>query len=95
MTGAVGTIVEDDVNGIVVDPRDARALAAAMRRAAVPTTSGALRDGVRRMNPPLLPDAAAAAVLRAVALARRRGGHPTTTADSTREVRQRANQSDP
>jgi glycogen(starch) synthase len=74
MTGAVGTIVHDGVNGIVVDPRDARALAAALRRAADPATSGALREGVLRMNAPLFPDAAAAAVLRAVALARSRGG---------------------
>ena len=83
MTGAVGTIVRDGVNGIVVDPRDARALAAAMRRAADPAASGALREGVRRMNAPLVPDAAAAAVLRAVALARGRGGQKVTTASST------------
>lgn len=74
MTGAAGTIVRDGVNGIVVDPRDARALAAAMHRTADPATSSALREGVRRMNAPLFPDAAAAAVLRAVALARSRGG---------------------
>ena len=80
MTGAVGTIVEDGVNGIVVDPHDARALAAAMHRAADPVTSRALREGVRRLNPPLLPDAGAGAVLRAVARARDRG-RPTTTAD--------------
>jgi glycosyltransferase involved in cell wall biosynthesis len=78
MTGAVGTIVEDGVNGIVVDPHDARALAGAMHRAADPETSCALREGVRRMNPPLLPDAAADAVLRAVARARSRGGRRTT-----------------
>jgi glycosyltransferase involved in cell wall biosynthesis len=70
MTGAVGTIVHDGVNGIVVDPMDASALAEAMHEAADPDTSRALRDGVRRMNPPLLPDAAAAVVLRAVAQAR-------------------------
>jgi glycosyltransferase involved in cell wall biosynthesis len=74
MTGAAGTIVEDGVNGIVVDPHDARALAAAMHRTTDPGTSRALREGVRRMNPPLLPDAAADAVLRAVARARSRGG---------------------
>jgi glycosyltransferase involved in cell wall biosynthesis len=82
MTGAVGTIVEDGVNGIVVDPHDARALAAAMHRAADPETSRALREGVRRMNPPLLPDAGAGAVLRAVARARDRG-RPRTIADPT------------
>ena len=38
MTGAVGTIVHDGVNGIVVDPRDASALAEAMQRAADPQT---------------------------------------------------------
>ncbi len=70
MTGAVGTIVRDGLNGIVVDPYDARSLAAAMHRATDPATSRALRDGVGRMNPPLLPDAAAGAVLRAVARAR-------------------------
>jgi glycogen synthase len=74
MTGAVGTIVEDGVNGIVVDPHDPRALAAAMHRAADPETARTLRAGVRRLNPPLLPDAAAGAVLRAVARAR---GRPT------------------
>jgi len=70
MTGAVETIVQDGVNGIVVDPHDARSLAAAMHRATDPATSRALRDAVGRMNPPLLPDAAAGAVLRAVARAR-------------------------
>jgi glycosyltransferase involved in cell wall biosynthesis len=94
MTGAVGTIVRDSVNGIVGDPRDARALAAAMRRAADPETARALREGVRRMNPPLLPDAAAGAVLRAVARARGRGG-PITHPVFSREVPQRANQPDP
>jgi glycosyltransferase involved in cell wall biosynthesis len=87
MTGAVGTIVHDGVNGIVVDPHDARALAEAMHRAADPETSRALRDGVRRMNAPLRPAAAAAAVLRAVEQARGRGGR-TTTARPTREVPQ-------
>jgi glycosyltransferase involved in cell wall biosynthesis len=90
MTGAVGTIVEDGVNGIVVDPHDARALAAAMHRAADPETARALRQGVRRLNPPLLPDAAAAAVLGAVARAR---GRPTTTARPDREVPERAHPS--
>jgi glycosyltransferase involved in cell wall biosynthesis len=70
MTGAVGTIVQDGVNGFVVDPCDAPALAAAMHRMTDPETSRTLREGVRRMNPPLLPDAAAGAVLRAVARAR-------------------------
>ena len=69
MTGAVGTIVHDGVNGIVVDPRDARALAAAMHRAADPETSRALREGVRRTNAPLLPGAG-----RQVVLQRRRPG---------------------
>ncbi|MDX6217879.1 MAG: hypothetical protein QOG99_3463, partial [Frankiales bacterium] len=47
MTGAVGTIVHDGVNGIVVDPQDASALADAMHRAANPETSRALGDGVQ------------------------------------------------
>lgn len=94
LTGAVGTIVEDGVNGIVVDPHDARALAAAMHRTTDPETSRALREGVRRMNPPLLPDAGAGAVLRAVARARRRGGR-IRAAHPNREVPQRANQPDP
>ena len=80
-TGAVGTIVWDDVNGIVVDPHDAGALAAAMHRVTDPETSRALRDGVLRMNPPLLPDAAAGAVLRAVARARNRGVRTAETPD--------------
>jgi glycosyltransferase involved in cell wall biosynthesis len=70
MTGAVGTIVHDGVNGIVVDPRDARALAGAMRRAAEPETSRVLREGVQRLNGPLRPDVASKVILSAVALAR-------------------------
>jgi len=70
MTGAVGTIVQDGVNGIVVDPRDASALAAAMHRAADPETSRALREGVRRTNAALRPEAAIEVVLGAVARAR-------------------------
>ena len=70
MTGAVGTIVQDGVNGIVVDPRDPRALAEAMWRAADPQTSRVLREGVQRLNGPLLPDTAAEVILGAVALAR-------------------------
>ena len=36
MTGAAKTIVQDGVNGVVVDPRDTHALAAALHRAADP-----------------------------------------------------------
>jgi glycosyltransferase involved in cell wall biosynthesis len=72
MTGAVGTIVRDGVNGIVVDPRDTPALAAALHRAADPQTLPALRAGVQRTNASLTPDAAAEVILRAVTLARRR-----------------------
>jgi glycosyltransferase involved in cell wall biosynthesis len=71
MTGAAGTIVQDGVNGIVVDPRDTHALAAALHRAADPRTLPALRAGVRQMNASLTPDAAAEVILRAVTLARR------------------------
>ena len=71
MTGAVGTIVHDGVNGIVVDPRDASALADAMHRAANPETSRALREGVQRTNAVLRPEAATEMVLSAIALARR------------------------
>src|SRR5262249_52619000 len=49
MTGAVGTVVQDGVNGIVVDPHDRRGLAAAMHRTTDPETSRALREGVARM----------------------------------------------
>jgi glycosyltransferase involved in cell wall biosynthesis len=73
MTGAVGTIVHDGVNGIVVDPRDASALAEAMHRAADPDTSRALRDGVRQTNAALSPEAVTDVLLSAVA--RARGGH--------------------
>jgi glycosyltransferase involved in cell wall biosynthesis len=72
MTGAVGTIVQDGVNGIVVDPRDPRALAEAMHRAADPATLQLLRAGVRGTNESLTPDAGAEVILRAVALARGR-----------------------
>jgi glycosyltransferase involved in cell wall biosynthesis len=94
MTGAVGTIVHDGVNGIVVDPYDAPALAAAMHRTTDPETSRALREGVQRMNPPLLPDAAAGAVLRAVARARYRSGRGPLPI-RPREVPQRADHPDP
>ena len=70
MTGAVGTIVHDGVNGIVVDPRDASALAEAMHRTADPDTSRALRDGVRRTSAALQPEAVADVVLTALARAR-------------------------
>ena len=69
MTGAVGTIVHDGVNGIVVDPRDASALAQAMHQAADPETSRALREGVRRTSAALRPEAASQVVLSAVARA--------------------------
>jgi len=72
MAGAAGTIVQDGVNGVVVDPRDPHALAAALHRAADPQTSTALRAGARRTSAALTPDAAAEVILRAVALARRR-----------------------
>ena len=72
MAGAAGTIVQDGVNGIVVDPRDTPALAAALHRAADPQRLPALRAGVQRMNASLTPDAAAEVILRAVTLARRR-----------------------
>jgi glycosyltransferase involved in cell wall biosynthesis len=72
MTGAAGTIVHDGVNGIVVEPRDASALAGAMRRVADPETSRVLREGVRQTNSVLHPDAAAEVVLSAVARARGR-----------------------
>ena len=73
MTGAVGTIVHDGVNGIVVDPRDASALAEAMHRAADPDTSCALRDGVRQTSVALSPEAVTDVLLSAVA--RAQGGH--------------------
>ena len=73
MTGAAGTIVHDGVNGIVVDPRDASALAEAMHRTADPDTSRALRDGVRRTSVALRPEAVAEVLLSAVA--RARDGH--------------------
>ncbi|MGH8900725.1 MAG: glycosyltransferase family 4 protein [Egibacteraceae bacterium] len=70
MTGAAGTIVQDGVNGIIVDPRDSRALAEAMCRAADPETLRHLREGVQRTNVTLTPDASAKVILRAIALAR-------------------------
>jgi len=73
MTGAVGTIVHDGVNGIVVDPRDESALAEAMHRATDPDTSRALRDGVRHTSAALSPDAVTKVLLSAVGQAQ--GGH--------------------
>jgi len=58
------------VNGIVVDPRDASALAEAMHRATDPDTSRALRDGVRRTNAALRPEAVTKVLLSAVVQAR-------------------------
>ena len=73
MTGAVGTIVHDGMNGIVVDPRDASALADAMHRAADPDTSRALGDGVQWSSAALRPEAVAEVLL--TAIVRARGGH--------------------
>lgn len=70
MTGAVGTVVQDGVNGIVVDPRDASALAEAMHRAADPDTSRLLRNGVRQTSAALDPEAVAEVLLSAIARAR-------------------------
>ena len=58
MTGAVGTIVHDGVNGIVVDPQGR---VGAGRGDAPHRRPGHLarpREGVRRMNPALRPEAA-------------------------------------
>jgi glycosyltransferase involved in cell wall biosynthesis len=66
MTGAVGTIVHDGVNGLVVDPRDVAALAEAMHHAADPDISRALRDGVRRTSGTLRPEAVTEVLLSAV-----------------------------
>ena len=85
MTGAVGTIVHDGVNGIVVDPRDASALAEAMHKAADPETSRALREGVRRTSAELRPEAASQVVLRAVA--RVRAATPPGVKQATAEGR--------
>jgi glycosyltransferase involved in cell wall biosynthesis len=70
LAGAAGTLVQDGVNGIVVDPRDTRALAEAMHRAAEPETLRSLREGVQRTNRSLTADASAGVVMQAVALAR-------------------------
>ncbi len=70
MTGAAGTVVEDGVNGLIVDPRDSRALARALGRVADPETLRSLRAGARRTSAALTPDAVAALILRAVAIAR-------------------------
>lgn len=72
MTGAAGTIVQDGVNGIIVDPRDSHALAEAMQRAVHPETLRHLREGAQRTNTALTPDSSAKVILRAVALARGR-----------------------
>jgi glycosyltransferase involved in cell wall biosynthesis len=70
MSGAAGTIVHDGVNGTIVDPRNPRRLAEALHRSVDPETLRHLREGVRRTNAHLTPDAAAQVILRAVALAR-------------------------
>jgi glycosyltransferase involved in cell wall biosynthesis len=90
MTGAVGTIVQDGVNGIVADPTDASAFAAAMHRAAAREVSSGLREGVRRMNRALLPETAAGVVRQAVARARStRRTHPGLRVGDIVEVRSR------
>ncbi|MGY1831180.1 glycosyltransferase family 4 protein [Geodermatophilus sp. SYSU D01180] len=83
MTGAAGTVVRDGVNGLIVDPRDPRELAAALARFADPQTRSALRDGARRSSAMLAPDAVAELILRAVALVRERRAAPTTSAPTT------------
>jgi glycosyltransferase involved in cell wall biosynthesis len=78
MTGAAGTVVRDGVNGLIVDPRDPRALAGALARFAEPRTRTTLRAGARDSSAMLAPDAVAALILRAVALVRERRGTPTS-----------------
>jgi glycosyltransferase involved in cell wall biosynthesis len=70
LTGAVGTIVRDGVNGIVVDPRNPTELAEGMHRAADPAVQRLLRDGVERTNRHLRPDAVAGVIQRALTMAR-------------------------
>jgi glycosyltransferase involved in cell wall biosynthesis len=70
LTGAVGTIVHDGVNGIVVDPRNPTELAEGMHRAADPAVQRLLRDGVERTNRRLRPDAVAGVIQRALTMAR-------------------------
>jgi glycosyltransferase involved in cell wall biosynthesis len=70
MTGAAGTIVQDGVNGFIVDPRHGRALTEALHRVADPETLLALREGVRRTNTALMPDTVAGLILDAVARTR-------------------------
>lgn len=70
MTGAAGTIIQDGVNGLIVDPRDRHALSGALARVADPRTRRGLREGARRTGAALSPDAVAALILRGVALAR-------------------------
>jgi glycosyltransferase involved in cell wall biosynthesis len=70
LTGAAGTIVQDGVNGLIADPRDSGALAAAMHRAVEPETLRALRDGVAKTNVPLFPEAGIEVIVRSVEQAR-------------------------
>jgi glycosyltransferase involved in cell wall biosynthesis len=82
MTGAAETIVQDGVNGIVVDPRDPRALAEAMHRAADPAIASVLREGVRRTSGALTPAAGADAILRAISLAASNAHRPAVAASN-------------
>ncbi|NMO90287.1 glycosyltransferase [Actinomycetospora sp. TBRC 11914] len=81
MTGAAGTVVQDGVNGLIVDPRDPCELATALARFAEPHTRMALRDGARRSSDALAPDAVAARILRAVAVVREQRRSPTGSAE--------------
>jgi glycosyltransferase involved in cell wall biosynthesis len=74
MTGAAGTIVQDGVDGLIVDPRDRQALASALARLADPARLRSLRVGARRIGAALTPDAVAALILRSVALTREPSG---------------------
>jgi glycosyltransferase involved in cell wall biosynthesis len=74
MTGAAGTIVQDGVDGLIVDPRDRQALASALARLADPAMLRSLRVGARRIGAALTPDAVAALILRSVALTREPSG---------------------
>ncbi len=71
-SGAAGTLVQDGRNGLVVDPEDAEALAAALARATDPATLDRLRAGARAGRAALTPEAAAALVGRGVQRARTR-----------------------
>lgn len=70
LSGAVGTLVNDGENGVVMDPRDPDSLHEALLTATDPTVYQAISEGARRSAPKLTTLAAADVIANAIERAR-------------------------